>query len=219
MILNTRFSKYLLSVVMFFIFSMAFFVNSSSDQLSWFGRVFSDSFYIFQLAAIFIFGIVLIDQHYSVSIIIRIGSREKATFEQLIFKYTFAFIYLNVWFMLIVLLTTLMFEAPYIYDISAILNRYIHYLLGLLILTNLAEIFKRSSFRALRFSPITLSYLIMLVEVCVIVPLIISLNIRHISFVYGWVFNENVISYIALFITFVVSLYYLIRFSSKKDIL
>lgn len=219
MILNTRFTKYLLFVLVAFIFTMIIFVSSSPDQLSWFGNVFSTNVYIYQLVAVFLFGLFFIDQHYCTSLIVRMESREKAVFEQVGFKYVFAFIYLNIWFMFIVFLTTYLFSAPFIYDISDILNRYIHYLLGLMIIINLAEIFKKSEINALKFSPIPLAYLILLVEVMVIMPFIIHLNIPHIMFVFGWVFNEGIISFVALIVIFAASLFYLIRCSAKKDMI
>lgn len=219
MILNIRFTKYLLLVLVVFIFTMIIFVSSSPNQSSWFGNIFSANVYIYQLIAVFLFGVHFIDQHFSTSLIIRMENREKAGFEQVGFKYVFAFVYLNIWFVLIVFLTIYLFSAPFIYEISDILNRYIHYLLGFMIIINLSEIFKKSEISALKFSPIPLAYLILIVEVLVIVPFIIHLNIPHVMLVFGWIFNKGIISFVVLIAIFAASLFYLLRYSTKNDMI
>lgn len=216
MILNTRFSKYLPCILIFMGCSIVAIAYYSETQGEWFTLVFRDMLYLYQLTPVFLVGILLIDQHYGTSAMIRMDNRVKAVYESIFFKYMFAVIYLNTWFTLVIILSVILYDAPFFYSIQDVLNLYIHFLLGFLIIINLSDILKRSKLNVLKFSPVFAVYLLMMVELMAIEPIMPFFNI---SVFFGWIFKEGLVSYVALFGFFFASLFYLVEYSSKKDIL
>lgn len=191
----------------------------SQNESIWFANVFLDKVYVFEIAPLCLIGVAHIDRLMTIPAYIRIGSREKALFISLGFKCGFVFMYTCVWFIIVNIITSVKFTYIYERNLLDIIDIFFRYLLGLIILSIIAEIFNRSNNKVLSNNSYICAILFLALEVTAIVPEI-RINTRYNpSFVFSWVFYEGIEGYIALAIIILLLMVCLLRINKKKDIL
>lgn len=189
------------------------------NEADWFANVFHDKVYVFQLATLYMAGIIYLDRYLTTPVLTRMESRKKTVFVTLGIKCGFAFIYLCIFFSLICIIASVKFT--YIHEKTAveIFYIFIRYFMGLTLLAVFAEIIRRSEIKLFSGNAHLCTILIMALEVIVIVPEICKNTPFKPHFIFSWVFYDEISGYIALFTILVFALIYLFKVSIRKDIL
>ena len=130
------------------------------DQLT--TQVFTDKVYCCLIVPPFVLGISLLDESIKKPCIIRMKSRLHALSRLLFQQYLLAALYLITWFVLIALFAYGANEQISVIDLFL---KYIRYLLGLFLFTNLADLLKRLNIRGLSAVPYIAAYILLLLDI------------------------------------------------------
>lgn len=191
----------------------------STNESIWFANVFLDKVYVFELVPLYLIGIAYINRQMTIPTIIRIGKRRKALSISLSWKWGFAFAYLCIWFIFVNLITSIKFVYIYQKSVFDIIIIFFRYFLGLIMISIIAEIFSRSQNKHLAGNSYFYTNLILALEVLAIVPEIRTNTHFKPSFVFSWIFSEDIWGFVALMTIITMLLVYLFKVSSQKDML
>lgn len=202
-----------------FLTTLLLLATLSTDESIWFANVFLDKVYVFELVPLYLIGTAYINRRMTIPTIIRIGKRKKALSVSLRWKWVFAFVFLCIWFILINLITSIKFTYIYGKSVLDIINIFSRYLLGLIMISIIVEIFSRSQNKHLAGNSYLCTDLLLALEVIVIVPEINANTHFKLFLVFSWIFGKDIWGYVALSTIIALLLLYLYKVSAQKDIL
>lgn len=190
-----------------------------TDDAFWFSNVFHDKVYIYQWSVLYMSGIIYLDKFMTTLVLTRMGSRKRTAFVMLGIKCGFAFVYLCIVFSLIGMLTVI--KCTHIPENTTveILHIFVRYLMGFLLLSIFAEIFRWSENKFLSGNAHLCTVLIMILDQLVIVPQIMKYTPLKLYFIFSWIFYDGIAGYVALSAILICALLYLFNVGIRKDIL
>ena len=210
--------KYLIFCFAYFMVTALFLYFHTLTEAEWFSRWFFDTFYTFNICIIYLAGSSVINRYFNTFTLIRIGTRKKYIIYQLLQHYCFAFLLLSMMFICLFWTSIIKFSTMEA-NIITILQWYLRYLLGLIMITNLTMVFNKSNYRILAEHSYLFVFAMLSFELLSVIPKIKMLYSINISVFFSWIFYDNLaISYISMITINLLLITYLICVSSRKDI-
>lgn len=212
-------NKYLIVFITYLLGTTTLFLGKYSLGYNWFEQWFFDKFFIFQFISVVIVGLALEEKYYNTLSYIRIGDRKRILKSQFLRYYEQGFIYLNIMFILIILggiLTNFFLGSK---DLLYIVQWYIRYLLGTILLINVILCLSWSNSLILsRYSEL-LAYAFLCIEV-----IFIRGNLRKnfnidIKLLFSWIFYGGLESYFIMLVLIIITTMVCIKLSNRRDFL
>lgn len=217
-IINRKSVMLAISILIYFLLTLTLLAGLSHDEETWFANIFFDKLYVFQLTSMFLTGIVLIERYMTAPVITRMDSRMKAMAILIKNQYVYAFIYLALWFTLIIIFSV-MIQFVSAMTVFELLDWFVRYYLGLVLLINLVIIFSRSNIRFIADNYYIFAYMILTLEIIALIPEL-KINTRfQYGVLFSWIFQKGYASYVPLVAAIVISLVILCKISVRKDML
>lgn len=191
-------------------------MESSMDY--WFSNVFRDKIYVFILIPIYFLAASYVDRFFSISTIVRINDRKKSIWIGFKYKLEIAFILVSEWFIMVAILSIILFDMTQ-KNITNYILGYFCYLLGLIASVTTVEIFKRSEVKLLNSNPYFFTNALIIFEITVLVPTLSMNTPFKYPIFFCWVFDWNMRGIVALTLIESALAVYLFKVSSGKDII
>lgn len=217
-ILN-RIIQFVLLICIYFVGSLLILSELCTTETLWLSNVFSDKMYVFELTPLFLFIISYIDKCITIPVLTRIGKRSTAIVKTFCYKWSVAFIYICIWFIIVNVITYM--KYPYLSNqhLLYILGYFIRYILGFILASIISQIIGMSENKNIADNSYLCTFIFLVIELIVIVPEI-KINTRYKpSFLFSWIFCEGNGGYIALVVIIFLLLIYLWKLCIGKDIL
>ena len=206
-------------IIIYFLILLTFSFLLVDEQSTWFVDVLNDKLYVFKLAPLYLFFISYIDRCMTTPKIIRIGNRTNSLLDSLIAKIIFTFVYFFLWFEFVIIFSLIKYSNIYERTSGDILNLFVKFFLGYILLNILAEIFRKSENKYISKLSYFIAFIILVIELMVIKRHIEIHTTLKLNFLFSWIFYDSIWSYLALGIIITLLLIYLFKVSVKKDIL
>lgn len=212
-------NKFLILFLIYLLGTSIFFLIINSLGYDWFNHWFFDKFFVFQFVSVVIVGLALQDRFYNALNYIRIGNRRKILKNQLLRYYEQGFIYLNIMFIFIILGGLLTRSFSDSIDLLYIVQWYIHYLLGIILLINLILCLKWSNNSILSKYSEFLVFLFLYMEIFLIVKYLKIIFNININIFFSWIFYGGLKSYFIMLFLIIITTLICVKLSDRRDFL
>ncbi|OLS02213.1 hypothetical protein TICRE_18170 [Tissierella creatinophila DSM 6911] len=212
-------NKFLILFLIYLLGTSIFFLIINSLGYDWFNHWFFDKFFVFQFVSVVIVGLALQDRFYNALTYIRIGNRRKILKNQLLRYYEQGFIYLNIMFIFIILGGLLTRSFSDSIDLLYIVQWYIHYLLGIILLINLILCLKWSNNSILSKYSEFLVFLFLYMEIFLIVKYLKIIFNININIFFSWIFYGGLKSYFVILFLIIITTLICVKLSDRRDFL
>jgi hypothetical protein len=218
-IYDKKIAYYFLFLVIYFILTAIYLFYISSNANEWFGTWTYDLFFVFQLSTVFLIGCALIDKCFTPYTYVRFKTKAHVLFYRQSNEYIFAIFLLNIMYTVVILGTQFVLGGFYSGEIGDLMNWYVRYLLGLILLSNLSLLFKVSKRKQVRMFSQALALLILILDLLIVTPSIKRIAPTDFETIFSWVFGKDTAKCILTLIVFNVLLWLLqYRVGLKRDL-
>lgn len=198
-VLHRKILRYAAGCLFLFLSVLSCLCLFADRETIWFSNLFFDKLVVFLLTPPFLLGTLLVERTITPTVITRTPNRLYALFLELVQQYFLGFIYLTVWFILLVLFSLIKFGGIFSgEDAAKILQWYVRFLLGFMIMINCSVLLKKSNITLFASASSVIVYLFFAVEVLAIVPELDKQLGIEINLVFSWMFYDGTVGFVAM---------------------